>query len=114
SQKLVATQPAVVRENRRNGARDGPAGKLGLFAGVKVGEQSANDLEWEVVVALHGEHEAQAFDVGLGELAVARLGAGGGDEVAVLEKAQLRGREVGKLGGESGEHLPNGKEAVRF
>src|SRR5690606_38998471 len=95
--QLVAAEAAIGRENRRNRTRHGPAGQFGLLAGVKVGEQTANDLERQIVVTLHRQHETQTLEVGGRELSVPRLGAGRADQVAILEKAKLRGREVRKL-----------------
>src|SRR5690606_14576659 len=107
--ELIALVAPLRRKNGRDRAGRG-AGQLGLTPGVELIEVAANDVERQVVVTLHREHEAQAMQVGGRELAVAGLGASRADELALLEEAELRRGEVGELRAQPRENLPDAEE----
>ena len=62
--------------------------------------------------ALEGQDEAQAVDVARRELAVARLGSVGGDELLLFEESQFRRRQIGELRAELREHLTDAEQGT--
>ena len=87
-----------------------PTRQRGRPAGIQLVQIAADDLERQVVIALHGEHEAQPVQVARREFAIAGFGTSRGDELAFLEESELRRAQVGKLGGEPGEYLPDAEQ----
>src|SRR6185312_5345787 len=102
--EFVSLQLALGRQHRWRGQASA-SGKFRLSSSINLVEISADDLERQVVIALHGEHEAQSLEIGRGELAVAGLRAGRADELPFLEKPEFRWGQVGKLGCESRQYL---------
>ena len=64
------------------------------------------------MIALHGQHETQAFKVRLGEFAVAGLCPRWADELPFFEESQFRRRQVGKFWPKPRKNLPNAQKIV--
>ncbi len=106
--ELVARELAFAREHGWRSRR--PARQHGRAAGVELRKEPADHLERQVVIALHREHEPQPIHVRRRELAVPRLGARRRNELPLLEKPQLRRRQIWELRAELREHLTDTEE----
>ena len=75
-------------------------------------ELAADDLERQVLVALHAEHAHQPAEVVLGVEPVAGLGAPRRDEPLLLEVAELAHADVGELGAQPLDDRADGEELL--
>ena len=78
---------------------------FGRIVELAVGEAVLDHLERQEVLALLAQDPAQALDVGLVELAVARRRALGVEQALALEEADLGDGDVGELVLEQGQDL---------
>ena len=90
----------------RDGRHDG-VDRRRLEAAVDGVEVLADDLQREIVVALHAQHVPQPVDVRVGELAVARRSPFRLDEPLVLQEPDLRDRHAGVVRTQGVEDLPD-------
>ena len=98
-------------ERPRRGVR-GTQGR-GLQAPVDRVEVLADDLQGQVVVALHPKHVAQSLGVGAGELPVARGGPLRLDEVLGLQVADLGDADVREVRAQQVQDLPDAQQPIR-
>ena len=66
-------------------------------SGFKVVKVLADDLQGHIVVTLHGEDVPQAFNIGLGVLAVPSVSTLGVHQSAFFEEANLRSANAGEV-----------------
>src|SRR5690606_15147190 len=91
----------------RDGLRDGLLEGRDALAAVARLQVVADDPKRKVVVALGGEDEPEPLHVGVGELAVAGRAALRLDEPLGLQEPDLGDRDVGELGPEQAEDVPD-------
>src|SRR5207302_8679952 len=88
-----------------------PAAVAGGGRGLGLSRQSAlDDLQREEVLTLLAQDPAQALDVVVVELSVARGRALGVEQALALEESDLRDRDVGELVLQQRQDLPDRQE----
>ena len=105
----VAGSDAGGRPARRAAPSCRSAAPPRVVTEIPVGQPVPDDLEGEEVLALLAQDPAEALDVVLEELAVARWGALGIDQPLALEEPDLRDGDVGELLPQEGQHVPDGE-----
>src|SRR5262249_36768915 len=76
-------------------------------------EPTLDHFQRQVVITLRGQHEAQSFDVGAGELAIPGGGPGRGDQPFLLEESDLGVGDGGELRLQRGRHLADALRGPR-
>src|SRR6056300_1525128 len=69
-----------------------------------------DDPQGQVMIALHSQHKTKTINIGGRIRPVTSGGATGRNQFPILEKAELRRREVGELGSEFCQDLADGEK----